>query len=101
MQLTIRPSASLGGMVPTLLAVEMVQVPVSGCDRMVTPKAAPSATLTGNLNGTCAPGVVADGVGETTSLPFEISSPVDFRPLTTPPRVQVLVVQVTTVCCTV
>src|SRR5471032_3016864 len=71
-------------MVPTL-GDATLQVPVSGWDSTVTPKAAPSATLTGKVNGMDAPGELADGVGDTTSLPFDSSSPVDFRPLTTPP----------------
>ena len=97
MQVTTRPSALPAGMVPTLLG-EMVQVPDSGWDSTVTPKAAPSATLMGKVNATCAPLPPAAGVGDTTSLPFDSSRPVDFRPLTTPPSVQVLVVQVTRVC---
>src|SRR5471032_1038451 len=100
MQVTTRPSALPAGMVPTLGAATL-QVPVNGWDSTVTPKAAPSATLMGKVNPTCAPLPPAAGVGDTTSLPFDSSRPVDFRPLTTPPSVQVLVTQLTTVCCTV
>src|SRR5471032_556261 len=61
-------------MVPTLGAATL-QVPVNGWDSTVTPKAAPSATLMGKVNPTCAPLPPAAGVGDTTSLPLTSSRP--------------------------